>query len=403
MPDPIPEPDPRDPSRLLRAWLPHIALFALTAGVIAWLVVVIWPALSSLLLAAALAALTYPVLFAPIDDACTRLLPRWNAADRRYLSALAATAALGAVAIGVVVVVLGSLIGSFQGTFHALLGLAMHDAHARAALVDLLVDRANQVAVLYPDLHVDLAALRQLTEHLLEQTAVGPAFFGYLISGTGGFLARSALTLVTLFYFYSQGPRLVEALMQWLPLTDEERRGLRQRFNDTARHLLSVTLARAIAHGLALTVLAWFIGGFHPVVVMVIATFIALLPVVGPAVIWLPLASLLWSQGEIGLACGLGAASLAATWLIERGFSRLARHLRNDDLWLGFLLFLGVVGGILGSGPLGIILGAGAVLTFTSVLGFLRTLYGGTEFDAPPASILIADAQQPSVAPPEGK
>ena len=392
MPEPLPEPDPQDPSRLLRAWLPHIALFALTAGVIAWLVVVIWPALSSLLLAAALATLTYPVLFAPIDTICARLLPRWNAADRRYLSALAATIALGAVALGVVVVVLGSLIGSFQGTFHALVGLALHDVHARTSIVDLLIDRANQISVLYPDLHLDLAAMRQFIEHLLEQTAVGPAFFGYLVSGTGGFLARSALTLVTLFYLYSQGPRLVEALMQWLPLTDEQRRGLRQRFTATATHLLTVTIARAVAHGLALSVLAWFIGGFHPVVVMVIATFIALLPVVGPAVIWLPLASLLWSQGDPGLACGLGAASLAATWLIERAFTRLARHLRNDDLWLGFLLFLGVVGGILGSGPLGIILGAGAVLTFTSVLGFLRTLYGGGEVDQPPADGLVVDA-----------
>ncbi len=285
MPDPNPDPDPQDPSRLLRAWLPHIALFALTAGVVAWLVVVIWPALSALLLAASLSALTYPVLFAPIDSACARLLPRWNAADRRYLSALAATIALGAMAVGVVVVVLGSLIGSIQGTLHALLGLAMHDAHARTWIVDLLIDRANQVSVLYPDLHLDLAAMRQFLEHMLEQTAVGPAFFGYLVSGTGGFLARSALTLVTLFYLYSEGPRLVEALMQWLPLTDEQRRGLRQRFAATATHLLTVTIARAVAHGLALTVLAWFIGGFHPVVVMVIATFIALLPVVGPAVI----------------------------------------------------------------------------------------------------------------------
>jgi predicted PurR-regulated permease PerM len=363
-----------DPRTQLRTWLPHLAVIGLVLAAVWWLLVVIAPVRDALLLAASLAALTYPVLFSPID----RQLDRWSGwgeKQRRYVSALVATVVLGAGLLGVLLLVLWALLGSLTGTVQTVIGLAFHDPPTVDHLVDLVVERAAVVARLYPDLHLDLGMLRQALSSMLAQTAVGPAMLGYLVTGTGGVLAQSALTLVTLFYLYGQGPRLVELMLSALPLSATQVAELRTDFSSTAVHLLSGTLGRALAHGLVLALLAWLLGGFNPLLVLPVAAFIALLPVVGPMVAWLPLASLLWTQGLPIHALAFAAIAIASWWLIEEAARRLAVTLGTDALWLSFLVFLAVVGGVLGFGWRGLVLGPAAVLALRIALQVAAQLY----------------------------
>jgi predicted PurR-regulated permease PerM len=365
--------DPRD---VLRAWVPHAALLGLILAAVWWLLVVIAPVGAALMLAVSLAVITYPVLFLPIDRLVYNLLPAWSSESRRYIGALAATTLLVGSIIGLALAVLVAVVGNLTGTLRLLVGLALQDQLRVHEVVDLLTERAAVFARLFPDLHLDLPAVRQSIEGLLAQVSVGPAFVQYLVTGTGGFLAQAALTVVTLFYLYSQGPRLVELLMACLPLTAEQRLGIAARFHSTAVHLISGTVARAACHGLAIGLLAWAIGGFNFVLVAIGAAFISLLPVAGPTVAWLPLASVLWTQQHIAAAIGLGVSCFAASWLINHLADRLAERLGTDDLWLSFMLFLGLVGGLIGYGPRGLILGPAAVLTVSTLIQVLPALYG---------------------------
>ena len=365
-----------DPRELLRAWVPHLALLGLALVAGWWLLLVIAPVGDALMLAAALAVITYPVLFLPIDRGLAAVFGDWQVDTRRYISALAATTVLGALMIGFALMLLVAIVGDLPGTVRLVVGLAVQDPVRINEVIDLLMTHVATASSLMPSLHLDLEKIRLSLREVLSQVSVGSAFMQYLVTGTGGFLAQSALTLVTLFYLYSQGPRLVTMLMSCLPLTFAQRLTIEGRFHSTAVHLVTGTAARAAFHGIAIGLLAWPLGGFNPVLVAVVVAFFALLPVAGPVVAWLPIASVLWTQGLVSSAIGLGVAALAASWLIERLASRLATHLGTDDLWLSFLLFLGLVGGVLGFGLRGLILGPAAVLTASILIQVLPALYG---------------------------
>lgn len=364
-----------DPRTLLRSWLPHLAVIGLVLGAVWWLLLLIAPVRDALLFAASLAALTYPVLFSPID----RLMGAWFAQlaedQRRYLSALIATAILTGAVLGLLLGLLWAVIGSFTGTLQTVVGLATQDPHTVTRLADQVMERIATVARLYPDLHLDLGHIRGALTEALSHTAVGSAVLGYLVTGTGGLLAQSALTLVTLFYLYSQGPRLVEMMLAALPLSQAQVVQLRANFTSTATHLVTGTAGLAFAHGLALALIAWLVGGFNPVLVLPVAFFISLLPVVGPMVAWLPLASVLWTQGETWSAVGLGACALGAWWVIERAAWRLAASLGTGAVWLSFLIFLAAVGGMLGYGWRGLVLGPAGVLALCVALQVAAQLY----------------------------
>lgn len=365
-----------DPRELLRAWVPHLALLGLALAAGWWLLLVIAPVGDALMLAAALAVITYPVLFLPIDRGLAAVFGTWQVDTRRYLSALAATTVLGSLMVGFALVLLVAVVGDLPGTLRLVIGLAIQDTVRINEVIDLLMSRVATINSLMPGLHLDLGKIRHSLNDMLSQMSVGSAFMQYVITGTGGFLVQSALTLVTLFYLYSQGPRLVTMLMSCLPLTFAQRLTIEARFHSTAVHLITGTAARAACHGVAVGLLAWALGGFNPILIAAVVTVFALLPVAGPVVAWLPMASVLWTQGNIPAAIGLGVSALLASWLIDTFAARVATHLGTDDLWLSFLLFLGLVGGLIGFGPRGLILGPAAVLTVSILIQVLPALYG---------------------------
>jgi predicted PurR-regulated permease PerM len=107
-----------------------------------------------------------------------------------------------------------------------------------------------------------------------------------------------------------------------------------------------------------------------------IAGFLALLPVVGPAIAWVPYATVLWSTGRELQCMSLAVACISAAWVVELCFRRLAQRLGADSLWFAFMLFCGLVGGIASFGLRGVIIGPAAALTAAALFGFLPAVYG---------------------------
>src|ERR1043165_1329658 len=91
---------PADPRDVLRAWVPHLTLLALALAAVWWLLAVIAPVRDALMLAVALAVITYPVLFVPLDRLAATIVGDWQEEARRYLSALAATVLLAGLMVG---------------------------------------------------------------------------------------------------------------------------------------------------------------------------------------------------------------------------------------------------------------------------------------------------------------
>ncbi len=376
---------PTDPREHLRQWLPHICLLALALAAGFWLAWVLLPLAGAMLLAAALAALTYPGLYAPIAQRLPRWLPGLSIAHRRQLAALIAVVLLSSVAASLMLAVLLAVFGDLGGTARAILAVAIQDEKGIAMIADQVQAKVKLMSEQYSLNGVSRLPFtpedaRSVVLQQLQRTQLGPEALKFLVTGTGSNLAEAALTVVTLFYLYAEGPVVTSALTAWLPLSPDQRATLTARYRAIATHLLTGTIARAAVTGAGIGALAWLIGGINPILSGLFAAVVALLPLVGPALAWMPLALVEWSHGNALAATLLSVLCLAWTWLVGYGAGRLASRLGTDSLWIGFLLFLALVGGIITFGLRGAILGPAAVLAVVVAASFLPPLYGMRAF-----------------------
>lgn len=359
----------------LRQWLPHALLLGLVAAAVGLLGVVVWPLRDALLLSFSIALLTYPILFLPTLQRLERWAPHWDPAQRRFAAAGITTAAVGAGVALTAVLALWLVFGSFDLIGNLLAGLLLGDDRRMDRAIDALVRKLGRLVELYPQLPWDAKMVKASVREMLGRGPVGPDMLGFLFRGTVGVMATAAMTLIALFYLYAQGTQLAGMVMRWLPLGPGRREELAQRFRGLAMYVAAGVLLRALLHGIACGLIAWALAGANPFATGAIAAFLALLPVVGPAIAWVPYATVLWSTGrELQTIC-LAVACVSTAWVIELGFQRLARHL-GADLWFAFLLFCGLIGGIATFGLRGVIIGPAAALTAAALFGFLPAVYG---------------------------
>ncbi|MEK7413651.1 MAG: AI-2E family transporter [Planctomycetota bacterium] len=365
-----------EPANRMRAWLPHALLMLLVAAVVVWLAIVIWPLRDALVLAGSVALLTYPILFLPSVRMLTRWWPHWSDEQRRLVAAGSATVLVGLVCVVTVFGGLWLVMGRWEQVWDLLAGLLLGDGRRLDRAIDAVVAKISDLIALYPQLSWDATAVKAAIHEALGRGAVGPDMLAWLFHGTVGVLASMVMTFVALFYLYAQGTQLASMLMRWLPLTPHRREQLAGRFHHLAAFVTAGVVARAAMHGVACGLIAWILAGANPIVTGGVAGFLALLPVVGPALAWLPYASVLWTTGRHLEAACLAAACLCTAWVIELLFRRLARRLGADSLWFGFLLFCCLIGGIATWGLRGVIIGPAAALTAAALFGFLPAIYG---------------------------
>ena len=365
-----------DPREQLRAWLPHIFLLALVVLAGAMLVMVVRPLADQLILAGALVILTHPLAFTPVLFRLERWCPLWSDEYRRFVAAAVATTVVASVAMAAVLGLLVVICGHWTPAADLIAGLAVGDAVRLERAIEALVGRISILLEAYPALPLDAGDVRMALHAGFVRHAVGADVMSWLLRGTGGFLASGALTLVALFYLYAQGAALAGFLLRLLPLTVAQRGELALNFRYLALSVCAGTVLRALVHGAVVGLIAWMLAGANPFLIGLLAAFVALLPVVGPGVAWVPLASLAWSQGRPLIAACLAVSCLSAAWAVELSFQRLAQRLGAGSLWIGFLLFCGAVGGVAGLGLSGILIGPAAVVSALGLWSVLPHLYG---------------------------
>ncbi len=397
----MPDEQPRRGHAQIRDWLPHLMMLAMLASA-TWLVATVFaPLTRPLLVAAALAALTHAVVMTPTHTRLCRWFPWLDPTWRRRIAAALATALLLSMAVVPVFLVLLDALGGVQKTWDVTLGLALRDPHQAQAVADALAAHAERMRTLYPAFPITPDMVRVTVLELLQDNQAR-AFYGWLFRGTGGALAHAGLIILLLVALFERGEVLAQRLLHLAPFTDRQRGELTRRFQHTTLRLLHDTVAMAVLRGLVLGIVAWLLGDFPVGVVAAIAAFVGLIPVVGYASVWIPLAGIVWSRGEPVHAAGLVVACVLAGWLVGRLGVRMTRKLDTTDSWPGFLLFLGIIGGVLAFGWTGLVIGPMAVVVLKVLLGFWLPLYGVGEpepEDAPPPGALPAEPALPLAVP----
>jgi predicted PurR-regulated permease PerM len=192
------------------------------------------------------------------------------------------------------------------------------------------------------------------------------ARLGTILRNTAVFVFHLGVTILAMFYLYRDGASMVARLREILPFEMAHR----DRMLDDARNLIfaSVTssLVAAAAHG-ALGGIAFAVTGIKaPIFWGVMMGFFSFVPLVGSALIWVPVSISLMASGHWGrgivlaIFCAVivsGVDNVVRPWLIS-GRAEMG----------GLVVFISVLGGIAAFGLLGVILGPIIVASGASLL-----------------------------------
>ncbi|MEO4046626.1 AI-2E family transporter [Pseudomonas sp. CAU 1711] len=183
----------------------------------------------------------------------------------------------------------------------------------------------------------------------------------------GGGMLELALSLVLVFFFYRDGPRMAAFVQSLLQRLIGDRAGHYQELvAGTVQRVVNGVIGTAAAQGL-LALIGFYIAGIPGALVLGIVTFVLSLIPMGPPLVWVPATAWLVSQEQYGMAVFLGIWGM---FVISGVDNVLKPYLisRGGNLPLVVVL-LGVFGGILAFGFMGLFLGPTLLAVAFSLLG----------------------------------
>lgn len=214
-------------------------------------------------------------------------------------------------------------------------------------------------AALWVERQVDLpGTVETLTSWLTNKA-------GMLLQGSVVQLIGFCLTFYLFFYLLRDRQSALGSLRFLSPLSPGEMDQLFRRVEDTVFATVYGTLAVAAVQGCLGGLMFWWLGLPAPLLWGVVMGLLAVVPVLGAFLVWVPAALFLLLEGS------WGKALLLAIWgtVVVGGIDNLllpvlvGNRLKQHTL----LAFLSVVGGLMVFGTSGLILGP-VVLTITTVL-----------------------------------
>ena len=267
------------------------------------------------------------------------------------------------VAIVVVPVVLGTFISAVQ--LYSLADQHLDGDWHRG--LDLLWTRVvspilERIKPLFPDGVLDerIDDYKQQFGESLQSLAgqIASRTFQIASSTVGAFvsLTVAAGTFVTaLYYFLADGPALIAAAEELIPLPVDHQRRLCDRFATVVRAVVSATFLAALVQGFATAIALQLCGMGHFWIFLAIATVASLIPLVGAWIVWVPCAVWLGLQGHWVAASLLTAWGIGVVSMLDNGVKIYV--LQNDADLHPLLAFISVVGALQVLGLWGIFIG----------------------------------------------
>ena len=200
-------------------------------------------------------------------------------------------------------------------------------------------------------------------------------FLGFLF----GFAANLFFILLALFYLYRDGPVLVRVIRELIPLPPESRNKILGEIQSTIVASVKGGLLTAVIQGALGLIILLILGLGAPVFWGFVMALAALIPLVGTALVWIPMAGYLALTGQTADAIVLvvyGVVIIASSDNVLRPLL-IGRDVEVHPL----LLFFGILGGIAVFGFVGIILGPVVVSFLVASSRLLRREFS-TEEDA---------------------
>jgi predicted PurR-regulated permease PerM len=190
--------------------------------------------------------------------------------------------------------------------------------------------------------------LRQASQFLATQAiAIG--------QGTAHIVVSFFLMLYLLFFFLRDGRELSQRLKEAIPLHSEQKRALFDKFATVIRAMFKGTILVAALQGLLGGLIFWFLDLPAPVLWGVVMAFLSLLPAIGSALIWLPVALYLLTTGALWQGIFLIAYGALVIGLVDNLLRPLL--IGMDTKLPDYVVLISTLGGIAIFGLNGFVIG----------------------------------------------
>jgi predicted PurR-regulated permease PerM len=294
-------------------------------------------------------ALTLTLLFLPVHEQIEQSVRRQNVA-----------AAVSVVLIAVVVVVPGILLGN-RLIQEAASGAAMINELSSGEWLRSLQTNPRTAAVAWWIDEINLPeAAGRITSWVTERS-------GGFIRASVGHAVTLVLTFYLVFYFLRDREAALNVLIEVSPLPENQMRELFRRVAETIHATLYGTLIVAAVQGTLGGLIFWWLALPAPLLWGVVMGALAIVPVLGAFVVWIPAAVFLALNGN------WLEASILTVWgaIVVGGIDNvLYPMLVGDRIRLHTIpTFIAIVGGLTVFGASGVILGP---LTVTVTIFLLR-------------------------------
>lgn len=179
--------------------------------------------------------------------------------------------------------------------------------------------------------------------------------------------------LYCLYYFFKDGKRILSSLVSLIPVEKRIRDEVIEKFTSVTRGVLKGSLLVGIIEGVLIGVTMSLLGIPGAILWGVLLVFLALIPGLGPVLVYLPASIALFVSGRILggivlLLVGIGPVGIVDTFLRP--------YLIGEDIQIHKVLILfGVIGGILVFGLFGFIIGPMVMAIFVQLVELYRETF----------------------------
>lgn len=229
----------------------------------------------------------------------------------------------------------------------------------------------SQIGSMIADVTATGPGLKERVLQGIRELSAGVASqFGALLKNTFVIVMNILIMIFALFFFFRDGENYYRTALDLLPFTPEQKETVAQKTYDTFKAVINGVFLIALFQG-AMTGIGFALFGLSFAVFWAfVATVLALLPVAGAALVWVPAAGYLYLNGAevkavLLVVWGVVFVSLPDNFLKPMLIGKKA----NLPI---FLLFLSILGGLQVYGFLGILFGPLIVTLLTALVKIYR-------------------------------
>lgn len=196
---------------------------------------------------------------------------------------------------------------------------------------------------------------------------------GAFLKGTTNFVFSLVMIIFTMFFFFVDGKKMLEKLMYWTPLPNKYDRAIFKKFKDVSASTMVSTFVTAIAQGLV-GALGFIIVGVPAFFAGISMALLSLVPYLGAAIIWFPVAVYLLIIGKIWQGIFLIIWGAAVVGLVDNVIK--AYIIKGKAQVHPIFIIFSILGGITLFGFWGVIFGPLIISLAVTILHIYEMEYG---------------------------